>query len=137
MTHPLSEDTRSVLLALLDSGALDDELSVASLAELRTFVETDPTVAVNSPHVHKYLDLSTAHLPPAAAAPDWLSGQDGIVVSPTTYGWWLWVHSIDDELGPVDPAVVAIWRRARDLGCDWVLLDRDGPTDDTLPVWSW
>ena len=94
--------------------------------------------------VRSFVDLSTAHLPPAAGDPAWLPSQGGVIARPFLEGWWLWVPpDIEDRLAEQDPddqphsAVVAIWQLARRLGCDWALLDADGPHDSQLPAWDW
>lgn len=94
--------------------------------------------------VRSFLDLSTGHLPPAAADPAWLPSQDGVIARAFPEGWWLWIPpDIDVRLDEQDPddttdtAVVAIWRLARRLGCDWALIDSDGPRDPDLAYWTW
>lgn len=56
------------------------------------------------------------------------------------YGWLL--HVLDDATtddlrmeGLSDLADIA--ELARSLGCDWIRLDRDGPTYDGLPTYDW
>jgi len=91
---------------------------------------------------HQYLDLSTRHLPHSER--EGLDEGDAPgVIRPFTYGWWVHVHELADSYDNADqedeeyedfPALLAAIRRARELGCTWILLDSDGELDDELPT---
>ncbi len=100
----------------------------------------------------KVLDLSTSHLPEKVMNEP-LNSIDGVIAyEHGEYGYLLWVpddpqEHADDYPNPADddassdegvPAeVLAVQLYARSLGCDYVLFDRDGDTDDALPTWKW
>lgn len=92
--------------------------------------------------IHQFLTLSTAHLDgpwfgPGAELPTASVALD--------YGMLLWVpDDIDDfliaadEPGPDhDPTIVALRRFARHHGCDWIMLDQDGPVVQGLQTFDW
>lgn len=80
-------------------------------------------------HVRKFLDLSTAHLD--AEGRDHLEqGGEGMVVYPTAYGWFVYVSEPDALASYTVPqCLLDILDRARQLGCDYVLLDCDAEED--------
>lgn len=91
--------------------------------------------------IHNLLTLSTGHLErrwfePGAALPT--------ASVALTYGMLLWVpDDIDDSLlgcaegdPDNDPAIVALRRFAREHGCDWIMLDSDGPMVRGLQFWT-
>jgi hypothetical protein len=91
--------------------------------------------------IRKLLYLSTAHLPEDL-------GQYGLDTAPgvfaygTDTGWLLWVPDNPDDTStttadPVPPAVRAIQRSARRLGCDYVLFDVHADLVDGLDTWDW
>lgn len=89
-------------------------------------------------NVHRYLDLSTSHLPQALLED--LNGIDGLIARKHPYGFWLHVpDDIDQQVDAYDlpDKVVAILRHARSLDCDWINLDGEGGIEDTLPTWDW
>lgn len=92
--------------------------------------------------IHQLLMLSTGHLParwfqPTASMPS--------ASSVTRHGMLLWVpdqpdeharhYDGDDPDGDLD--VLALRRFARAHGCDWILLDADGPHVKELPFCLW
>jgi hypothetical protein len=98
--------------------------------------------------VRTVLDLSTAHLSDNVRQN--LNSYEGVTAHEFGYGWLLFVPTPDtirgadvepDEVEDLDeyeypPAeVVAIWQLAEKLNCDYVLFDRDGPTDGNLPTY--
>lgn len=87
-------------------------------------------------HVRKFLDLSTAHLD--AEARDYLEqAGEGVVVYPTTYGWFVYVSEPDTLANYTVPqCLLDILDRARQLGCDYVLLDSDAGEDSVLPTFD-
>ena len=86
-----------------------------------------------------FLDLSTAHLQPEdrlflefSANPGSLAG---VAAMAGTYGWF--VYAQDDRCCEgISDVLWAIFRRARALGCDYVLFDADGPELEGLPVFE-
>lgn len=112
--------------------------------------------------IRTFLDLNTQHLPEHTVRE--LDAIDGVVAYDLDgSGWLLWVPDDPDEHAadyqgdciltaenmateddctththePGIPAeVLAVQRHARSLGCDFVLLDRDGPHDPDLPTWG-
>lgn len=99
-------------------------------------------------NVRKYLDLSTAHLPPEyrelidGARDDGGSGPiPGCIVTPTHYGCWMWVPdepTLPDNRpeGGWDQRLLKILVYARELGCNWILFDADDEEDEELPVFE-
>ena len=92
------------------------------------------------PAIRNLLDLSTAHLPEDIA--DTLDRVPGVTAHSTTYGWLLWVpdepdHHVTETGEAICDVVLTIWRYARHLDCDFVLLDADGEVIDALPSWDW
>lgn len=102
--------------------------------------------------VHKYLDLSTAHLTPATRA--WLDALDweteGPSGGPHPYGWNLYAHddnTVSNAAGKTPmpagtpegqyPADLwACFEKARELGCTRVHFDTDGEPSDALPCYD-
>lgn len=105
------------------------------------------------PNVRRFLDLSTAHLSPAARA--WLSegarlnhaanyhgfgsGAAISTLGATLYGWFMHAPEPADEDGidhgmPAD--LLPIVRHARSLGCDYLLFDADAETVEGLEVFD-
>lgn len=95
-----------------------------------------------APSVRKFLDLSTAHLPPDVGR-NGPNSYDGVIAyNADGYGWFMWVpddvqERIDETEGVIPEAIVTIWKYARERGCDYVLLDRDGPQNADLQTWEW
>lgn len=93
--------------------------------------------------VHKYLDLSTAHLP-VTERERLDDGERPGIIRPHPHGWWVWVpadvtewlRGNDDEDYEAFPALLAAIHRAQRLGCNWINLDADGDHDDELPTYE-
>ena len=96
----------------------------------------------------KFLDLSTAHLSPAAR--DILDAQgdiDGVPVLSVDphggpageYGWWLWAGTErkDKIMRDVPGELIRVMDYAVANGCDWICFDRDGDEHSDLPTWDW
>src|SRR3546814_15110556 len=84
----------------------------------------------------QYLVLSTAHIRCATgqiltAWADYPPHKQPLPVAPTQYGWFLHTMTPPPEaqrrLPKELPPILAF---GRDNGCDYVLLDSDGPTED-------
>lgn len=84
-------------------------------------------------NVRRFLDLSNHHLP--RDINDDLNGQDGVTAYPTGHGWLMYVPRDGRPEAPDE--VQAVWKRARELECDYVLFDGDADVDDELPTWDW
>lgn len=92
--------------------------------------------------VRKFLDLSTGHLSRddrdqltqmLAQGPLYTPGN--CLVGP--YGWMIYAEEEPDTSTWSEvPGLAALLARARELDCDYVLLDADGPTDETLPFFD-
>jgi hypothetical protein len=108
------------------------------------------------PRIMRVLDLSTAHLPREVCAD--LPGYDRVIAYPLStsddhHGWLPWVppepaHHADqtdqtdhgEHADQADAGLVGvdgIWRYARKLRCEYVLIDRDAQVIDALPTWPW
>jgi len=94
--------------------------------------------------VFKYLDISTGHLP----ASDRLMmnyGEAPVICRLYTYGWLVYVPSDDTELNEAialdmthcavaaSPYFFQLLRYARQLDCNWIMLDQDGEIEHALP----
>jgi hypothetical protein len=93
-------------------------------------------------HVRQFLDLTTAHLPPELGQSlGSVSGVDAYELRCDHWsGWWMWVppkEAIDEAEDAIPEAIVAIWRHAQDLGCDYVLFDPDAEPAPALATWDW
>jgi hypothetical protein len=91
----------------------------------------------------QYLVLSTAHIRCATAQlfnnwADLPPASQPLSVAPTQYGWFLPTRADTSEaarhLPKEIPAILALGRAH---GCDYVLLDCDGPTESALPTFPW
>jgi hypothetical protein len=98
---------------------------------------------VSAPTIRRFLDLSTSHLPQKFFLPD---GPDLTAAYPTGHGLLLWVPDdpesyvdpeADDDDGDAMIEIITIRRYARAHGCDYILLDADGPECADLPTWRW
>ena len=94
---------------------------------------------MSNPAIRKFLDLSTAHCPPAIR--DNLAETPGIVTCPHEYGFLLWVPDDpeenakgDVEMPPAEMLLVQLYARRHD--CDYVLFDADGPENDELALYE-
>lgn len=106
-----------------------------------TVVPVAPDDEPENPNVHKYLDLSTSHLP-IELGMGGLASANGVIAYDIEYGWLMWVPLDDDSFRMVEqegaPAeVLRIMRHARSLGCGYVRFDADGLVDENLPTWEW
>ena len=82
-----------------------------------------------------FFDCSTAHLLPATRDHlDALAAQSTEMLAATPYGWFLWVDEASRTDQPADLRQVA--SRARELGAEYILFDRDAPENPALPVFE-
>lgn len=92
--------------------------------------------------VRKFLDLSTGHLSPRdreqltqALAQGTRNAPGNCLVG--SYGWMIYAEEEPDPFTWREvPGLAALLARARELDCDYVLLDADGPVDETLPFFD-
>lgn len=91
----------------------------------------------------QYLVLSTAHIRCATGQlltnwADLTPAHQPLAVAPTGYGWFLLTLEVTDEAARLLPKELpAILALGRAQGCDYVLLDSDGPVEDVLPTFPW
>lgn len=58
-----------------------------------------------------------------------------IHVGSHVYGWFFYADENPHDDWPAD--VQAVMRKARELGCEYVMLDADGPEIEGLPTFEW
>jgi hypothetical protein len=95
------------------------------------------------PHVRRFLDCSTAHLPKNEM--DAIESSEFIVAEANEYGAWVHVPEVTTQ-GEVDmpdeaavqfPALLKVMVFAHKHGCDWIKFDGDAPEVPELPVFEW
>lgn len=122
--------------------------------------EIDVPVA---PRIRTFLDVSTAHVSDEVInQPGGLNAIEGVIAYQDEYGAWLWVpDDVDQRLEEYDYTstatgqpgmdaesdhdgagrtirdVEALWRYARQLGCDYIRLDANADVDPRLPTYEW
>jgi hypothetical protein len=98
-------------------------------------------MTMSEPRIIRMLDAGTGHLPEQICQE--LNSYDGVTATEREYGWLLWVpedpteHAEEYGDGAVPAEVVALQEFARNLDCDYVLLDADAATIEGLPHWDW
>jgi hypothetical protein len=106
-------------------------------------------MATKHPNIFKALDLKAGHLPQEVY--ENLKSFDGVIAYSVDYGYLLLVpedvdkhfsdYADEGEGEPEEyrtpPALLVVLRHARKLGCDYILLDRDGRIDPGLPTYDW
>jgi hypothetical protein len=91
----------------------------------------------------QYLVLSTAHIRciTGAILNGWADDpphRQILPIAPTPYGWFLGTRDLPPQALRILPSELpAILALGRAHGCDYVLLDSDGPTEDALPTFPW
>lgn len=82
-----------------------------------------------------FYDCSNAHLSPETRTHlDARANHGGEMIAATPYGWFVWVGT---EPRPDHPAdLELIMDRARQLGAEYILFDRDAPENDALPIFD-
>lgn len=94
--------------------------------------------------VRKFLTLSTAHTPVGPWWQDTNACTSVLDRDGEDFGVWLWVPddprasaaAMGEEDAPAE-WLLAIQLFARELGCDYVLFDPDGPEEDGLDLFCW
>lgn len=84
------------------------------------------------------LALSTAHMSPGTAA-DWMPECPWACFAKGEWGWFMYVC---DDVGITEAASVPLEIRsalhvARELRCQWIMWDCDGPIVADLPEYDW
>lgn len=94
--------------------------------------------------ISKMLTISTAHIHPHHAEILFDKVRDNsaemIVYEKCEYGWFIYTGEFvfkDWDLSKIPSSVKDCMRFARNNGCDWLCLDRDGELVDDLPEYEW
>lgn len=124
------------------SDGTDPELVRAAVEQLlRTEDTSSVEVTVVPEGVHRFLDLSTGHLPKEEML---LITASPKRVIKHEFGAWAYVPSDDSEADFEDvdwdayPALKAVLMYARTLDdIWWINFDQDAATIDALPTWDW
>lgn len=92
----------------------------------------------NSPfglYLERSLVLSTGHITLETSV--YLSNApDLIVYAKGDVGWWVFV--VDSQFYPDIPEdLKLLLKYANHAGCDWLMLDRDGPVFEQFPAYEW
>lgn len=111
--------------------------------EAMTFLADSEVFLVDAGHKPRY-DLSTdvEHMLVASTAHvtqetcnNWLPDADMPAFEKADYGWFIYVGNADPADMPED--LRAVIAKARNFGCQWLMLDRDGNTLDGLETYDW
>ena len=84
--------------------------------------------------------LSTGHVPKAVA--DVLDGRtsedwhDLIVISPWSYGWWIWVN-VEEHFDDLPECLKRCMTYAHERGARWIQFDCDNAYVECLPLYEW
>lgn len=85
-------------------------------------------------HVHNLLELSDRHLPVDQA--DILPDLPDLAATYTTFGALIRVPATSHTMNQLPSELVTLLRYARELDCEFLLLDPDVEVDDDLPTWD-
>lgn len=96
-------------------------------------------------HIRAAMDCSTSHVSPALR--EWLTAKGlescqadrevGNWVAMYPFGWFIHASHAASKEDPMPPDLAPIIAKARSIGCDFVIFDRDGPDYDDLPKFDW
>jgi len=93
--------------------------------------------------VGNYLTLSTTHVswPTTLKIDEWMT-QDPcdrpVSIADTTYGWLLCTRpSSFQEQSEIPADLAAVLTFAQQMGCDYLILDRDACASERLPCFEW
>lgn len=98
-------------------------------------------------NVCKYLELSTAHISPAAR--EWLREQAELNdperwshcgawhVAAHSHGWWMYAGDGTEDDSAMHDDLRPIADLSRSKGCDFILFDCDPDKIEGLPVYDW
>ena len=130
---PLSDNQGIALTTLLERGLMDT-CSNRSANLYQQILDKLTRVSGNRP-VRQFLDVGTVHLSRADRAfldrSAELAAPGGIVAMKSPDGWFVYVHD-DRAVVEMSDALWAIFEKAHELGCDYVLFDADGPEHPDL-----
>lgn len=93
--------------------------------------------------IGKHLVLSTAHIryKSAELLDNWTNApaaEQPVPVASTPWGWFVPTKPAHGrDLAELPDELAAILAFGRSLGCDYVLLDSDGPLVEQLPEFPW
>lgn len=89
--------------------------------------------------ISKMLTVSTAHITQTTAEILDDGVRDLIVYKKDEYGWFIVVPESDVivHLWTVLPNLMTLLAFAKDLGCDWLCLDRDGEVLEYIKSYEW
>ena len=87
-----------------------------------------------APEIAKMLTLSTGHL--RESTREWIDAAAGTFASypKGDYGWFMYASEAPGEDYPNE--LIVCMNRARELGCEWIMFDVDGPELDGLVVFE-
>lgn len=88
--------------------------------------------------INKMLTVSTGHISKETAE---LLDKDNIyglvVYQKDEYGWFIFLSEEDDYYAGIPDELLKLIKFAKDLGCSWLCLDRDGDVLEYLEVFDW
>ena len=87
--------------------------------------------------VRRFLDLSNAHLRSEdRALLDACAGHDTgeLLCASTPYGWFVFAC---EERPQISDTLWALFEKARQHGCEYLLFDRDAASLDGFPLFDW
>ena len=93
--------------------------------------------------INKELVLSTCHIPEVVAEQLANNTIEGLIVIRDEYSWRVLTDirtelSLDPQGESAIPSVLLhLLGLAQGLDCKWLLLDQDGPVDDSLAIFDW
>lgn len=89
------------------------------------------TIKHGTNEIQQMLVLSTAHIPSLTA--QWMQDPDTGI----TQGECQLMIYHDFDLEGKHPELQLLLKLAKELGCNYLMLDRDGPVNATLPTFEW
>ena len=88
--------------------------------------------------ISKMITVSTGHISKETAE---LLENDNIygliVYQKDEYGWFIFLSEEDDYYVSIPDELLKLIKFAKDLGCSWLCLDRDGDVLEYLEVFDW
>lgn len=89
--------------------------------------------------ISKMLTISTAHITEITAELLDDGVKDLAIYKKADYGWFIFIPSSDviASLHIVLPDLIDLLAFAKDLGCEWLCLDRDGEELNYFRTYNW
>lgn len=88
----------------------------------------------------KMMTLSTFHIKPETAVllerKSFVFNTGLVVYEKGEYGWFIWIPEFIGECN-IPEDIITCMRFAKDNGCAWMCLDRDGDVFDEIPCYEW